>query len=232
MPRAGSKSSSGFHSLGSTLPTVCFTTAAKVPVSACCACAGDTPGRRRAIMRRHHHFGEPYRVSNPAGCPQALNSSRFCSGIQKSVEMAGSIPLKPRAVIPTTVDRNSLDVNGLAHDRRIAREASRPVVVTENSDGRVAGLIVERESAPAFHAHAQSRKEVSADLFSLGRLGKFSMPHRDASIEAQRHVADQVLENVSALAQRFEYRFRERSRPNRPCCRPPGGCPSPLAMRT
>lgn len=50
-----------------------------------------------------HHSDEPYNVSNLADWPHALSSGRFCSGIQKSVAVPGSLPLNPYAVIPTMV---------------------------------------------------------------------------------------------------------------------------------
>ena len=57
---------------------------------------------------------------------------------------------------------------------------------------------------------AEAGKEISTDLFSLGLLGRVAVANGNLA-DAQWNVSDQVFEDVVALAQSFEDRFRKRS---------------------
>ena len=121
-------------------------------------------GLRRRNPRaksRHHAKVPPLRenrciITDSAGSPHAFNSGRFWRGIQKSVAVAGSIPLKPCAVIPMTANGIPFDVNGLAQDAGVARETPCPVVIAEDDDGRVVSFIFKCETTAAFHLHTQA----------------------------------------------------------------------------
>ena len=99
---------------------------------------------------------------------------------------------------------NSFDKQRLSQNGGIARVAPRPVVVTENGGRRVVLFVVQRKAAASLDPRSHTREEVAANLFPLGLLGKFAVAHRYAAGKAERRVANQLFENISALAQRLE----------------------------
>src|ERR1035441_2784188 len=91
---------------------------------------------------------------------------------------------------------DALDVESLAYDSGIAREAPRPIVVTEHHYRRVVLFVLQGEAAATLQARSQAGKEVAAHLFALGRLRQLPVTHRHAAIKAEGDISDQFLEDI------------------------------------
>ncbi len=79
--------------------------------------------------------------------------------------------------------RYALHVQGLANHRRIACEASRPVVVAYDGDRGVILFVVESEAAAQANACAETAEEVAADLFALRLFRQVAVTHGNSAAD-------------------------------------------------
>jgi hypothetical protein len=84
-----------------------------------------------------------------------------------------------------------LDVDSLAEDRSLTREAGGPVGVAEHRERCVRGFVFEGEAAAARESHAEAREKISADHIGFGFFGVRADAHGHF-VFGERYVGHQL----------------------------------------